>query len=72
MIEGFAREMPEDQMLEAILFGHKHIAEVVELIEELRDKAGLGRKELAAPGGAQPAHRGVPARSSAPSSASGS
>jgi polyribonucleotide nucleotidyltransferase len=45
MIEGFAREMPEEQMLEAILFCHKHIATVVEMIEELREKAGLGPKE---------------------------
>jgi polyribonucleotide nucleotidyltransferase len=44
MIEGFAREMPEDQMLEAILFGHKAIVEIVGMVEELRDKAGLGPK----------------------------
>jgi polyribonucleotide nucleotidyltransferase len=45
MIEGFAREMPEDQMLEAIMFAHKHVVEIVDLIEELRDKAELGKKE---------------------------
>jgi polyribonucleotide nucleotidyltransferase len=45
MIEGFAREMAEDQMLAAILFAHQHITEVVDLIEELREKAGLGKKE---------------------------
>ena len=45
MIEGFAREMPEAQMLEAILWGHKHIATIVEMIEELREKAGVGPKE---------------------------
>ncbi|HZY90228.1 MAG TPA: polyribonucleotide nucleotidyltransferase, partial [Gemmataceae bacterium] len=44
MIEGFAREMPEDQMLQAILFAHKHVVTVVEMIEELREKAGLGPK----------------------------
>ena len=44
MIEGFAREMPEDQMFDAIVFGHKAIAEVVDLVEELREKAGLGPK----------------------------
>jgi polyribonucleotide nucleotidyltransferase len=46
MIEGFAREMPEDQMLQAILWGHKHITTVVEMVEELREKAGLGPKKL--------------------------
>jgi polyribonucleotide nucleotidyltransferase len=45
MIEGFAREVPEEQMLEAILFCQKHIATVVEMVEELREKAGLGPKE---------------------------
>ncbi len=46
MIEGFAREMPEDQMLKAILWGHKHIVTVIEMIEELRQKVGLGPKQL--------------------------
>jgi polyribonucleotide nucleotidyltransferase len=46
MIEGFAREMPEDQMLQAILFAQRHIAEIVDMVEELRDKAGLGKKDL--------------------------
>jgi len=46
MIEGFAREMPEDQMLKAILWGHKHIITVIEMIEELRQKVGLGAKTL--------------------------
>ncbi len=44
MIEGFAREMPEDQMLEAILFGQKAIVEIVGMVEELRTKSGLGAK----------------------------
>jgi polyribonucleotide nucleotidyltransferase len=44
MIEGFAREMPEDQMLEAILFGQKAIVEIVGLVEELREKTGVGPK----------------------------
>jgi polyribonucleotide nucleotidyltransferase len=49
MIEGFAREMPEDEMLAAILFAHKHVVEIVDLIEELRQKAGLGAKVLPPP-----------------------
>jgi len=55
MIEGFAREMLEEQMVQSILFAHKHIVEVIELIEELREKAGLGKKELPAPTGPTPA-----------------
>src|SRR5262249_17100619 len=46
MIEGFAREMTEESMVGAILFAHKHIVQIIEMIEELRDKAGLGVKEL--------------------------
>ena len=40
MIEGFGREIPEDEMLEAILFAHTQIREIVGLIEELREKCG--------------------------------
>lgn len=46
MIEGFAKEMPEDQMLQAILFAHKNIQVIIELIEELRTKAGLPTKPV--------------------------
>ena len=46
MIEGFAREMSEENMLQAILFAHEHIRNIVDMIEELREKAGLGKKEL--------------------------
>jgi polyribonucleotide nucleotidyltransferase len=49
MIEGFAREMSEESMLQAILFAHKQIVTVVEMIEELRQVAGLGQKELPPP-----------------------
>jgi polyribonucleotide nucleotidyltransferase len=49
MIEGFAREMPEADMLEAILWGHKHIVTVIDMIEELREKAGLDKKSLPPP-----------------------
>lgn len=44
MIEGFAREMSEENMLQAILFGHKHIQDIVDMIEELRKTAGLAAK----------------------------
>lgn len=35
MIEGFARELPEDRMAEAISTAHQHITEVIGLVEEL-------------------------------------
>ena len=38
MIEGFAHEMPEDEMMEAIQYAHKIIREVIELQEELYNK----------------------------------
>ena len=59
-------------MLQAILAGHKYIVEIVDLIEELREKAGLGKKDLPPAAAPQPADRGVPQASSAPSSASAS
>src|SRR4051794_21806312 len=46
MIEGFAREMAEDTMLQAILYAHQQVVLVVDMIEELRQKAGLGAKTL--------------------------
>ncbi len=49
MIEGFAREMSEEEMLQAILFAHKHIVTVIEMVEELRQGSGLGKKELPPP-----------------------
>ena len=45
MIEGFSREMAEDQMLQAIMLGHEQIRKIIDLIEEFREKAGLGAKE---------------------------
>ncbi|QDT12104.1 polyribonucleotide nucleotidyltransferase [Planctomycetes bacterium K23_9] len=38
MIEGFAHEMPEDEMMEAIQYAHGVIREVIELQEELYAK----------------------------------
>ena len=40
MIEGFAREMPEDEMLAAINAAHEVIKQLCEMQEELREKAG--------------------------------
>ena len=41
MIEGFGQEIPEDKMVEAIMFGHREIVKLCELQEELVAKAGV-------------------------------
>lgn len=45
MIEGFAREMPEDQMAAAIAYAHTQVVAVIDLIEQLRSARGLPAKE---------------------------
>jgi len=53
MIEGFAREMPEDQMVEAIVTAHGYIRQICEMQEELAQKVGVVKKpfEAAPPDG---------------------
>lgn len=41
MIEGFAREMPEEEMEEALAFGHSIVREVCQMQVELRERAGV-------------------------------
>ena len=41
MIEGFAGQMPEDDMVEAVMFAHKTCAELCEMQEELCEKVGV-------------------------------
>jgi polyribonucleotide nucleotidyltransferase len=41
MIEGFADQMPEDQMVDAIMFAHRAIQEICQLQLELAEKAGV-------------------------------
>jgi polyribonucleotide nucleotidyltransferase len=55
MIEGFARELSEDNMIQAILFAHAHIVRIIDAIEALRSKAGLPLKELSPPPAPNPA-----------------
>ncbi|MFO0810430.1 MAG: polyribonucleotide nucleotidyltransferase [Gemmataceae bacterium] len=62
MIEGFAREMPEDQMLAAIEFAHDNIRKIVALIEKLRTEAGLSAKQLPEPKGPSDAYKAVKER----------
>ena len=49
MIEGFAREIPEDEMLEAIEFAHDVIKDVISLIQELADKTNIEKTPFEAP-----------------------
>ncbi len=49
MIEGFAREMPEDTMAEAIMAAHGFIRELCELQEELIAKVGTEKIVFEAP-----------------------
>lgn len=44
MIEGFAREMPEEQMAEAILFAHATIREIIDLQNEFAAKVNPVKK----------------------------
>jgi polyribonucleotide nucleotidyltransferase len=48
MIEGFAREMPENDMFEAILFGHAAIKEIIELQREFAQKIGVNKPAFTA------------------------
>ena len=49
MIEGFANEMPEDDMLKAIKFAHEAIRDVIDLMEELYEKVSPTKKEWTPP-----------------------
>lgn len=49
MIEGFAQEMPEDAMMEAIQFAHGIIREVIDLQEELYEKVNPTKTEYIPP-----------------------
>lgn len=46
MIEGGAKEVPESVCLEAILKGHEEVKKVCAIIEELRAKAGVPKREF--------------------------
>ncbi|MFO0918773.1 MAG: polyribonucleotide nucleotidyltransferase [Planctomycetaceae bacterium] len=47
MIEGFAHQLPEDQMADAIMFAHRAIIEICKLQDELVQK--LGKERTPAP-----------------------
>jgi polyribonucleotide nucleotidyltransferase len=46
MVEGSAKEVKEEEMLEAILFGHQSLKPVINLQKQLRKAAGLTTKEF--------------------------
>jgi polyribonucleotide nucleotidyltransferase len=46
MIEGFAREMPEDEMVDAIIFAHKGIKEICELQDEFVAQCTVEKQEF--------------------------
>ncbi|MEO1615338.1 MAG: polyribonucleotide nucleotidyltransferase [Planctomycetota bacterium] len=49
MIEGFANEMPEDQMIEAIQFAHDTIRDILGMMDELIEKVSPTKNEFVAP-----------------------
>jgi len=49
MIEGFAREYPEDLMIEAIIECHKHIRDICDLMDEFAKKVGVVKKVYEVP-----------------------
>ncbi|MEC7584199.1 MAG: polyribonucleotide nucleotidyltransferase [Planctomycetota bacterium] len=49
MVEGGAEEVSEETMLEALELAHETDKQIVELIEELREKVGKDEQEFAAP-----------------------
>jgi polyribonucleotide nucleotidyltransferase len=46
MVEGSAREVKEEEMLEAILFGHQSLKPVIDLQKQLREAVGVKAREF--------------------------
>ena len=49
MVESEAKELPEDVMLGAVVFGHQQMQAVIQAINEMVDEAGTGAWEWAPP-----------------------
>ncbi len=49
MVEGGAKEVPEEEVLDAILLAHEEIKKIVKVQEELREIAGKEKYEFIAP-----------------------
>jgi polyribonucleotide nucleotidyltransferase len=53
MVESEAKELPEEVMLGAVMFGHRHFQPVIEAIIRLAEKAAKEPRELALPDNAE-------------------
>ncbi|MBV9969261.1 MAG: polyribonucleotide nucleotidyltransferase [Xanthobacteraceae bacterium] len=53
MVESEAKELPEEVMLGAVMFGHRHFQPVIEAIIRLAEKAAKEPRELMAPENAE-------------------
>ncbi|HYC54846.1 MAG TPA: polyribonucleotide nucleotidyltransferase [Candidatus Binatia bacterium] len=49
MVEGGARQVPEDEVLEALYFGHEQIVPIIDMQEELRRLAGRPKRAYTTP-----------------------
>ncbi len=49
MIEGFAQELPESEMVDAILFAHGVIREIIGLMKQLADRCGVQKAPFTPP-----------------------
>jgi polyribonucleotide nucleotidyltransferase len=49
MVESEAKELPEQQMLEAVMFGHKHMQPVIQAIIKLAEKAAKDAWDIKIP-----------------------
>jgi polyribonucleotide nucleotidyltransferase len=49
MIEGFAEQLPEKEMGDAIMFAHEHVKTLCQLQEDLLKKAGISPPEIEPP-----------------------
>ncbi len=49
MIEGFGKQIPEEIMVDALMYGHEIIQEICDLQTELAEKAGIKKPEFAVP-----------------------
>src|SRR6202163_1012859 len=49
MVESEAKELPEEVMLGAVMFGHRHFQPVIEMIIRLAEKAAKEPRDLAVP-----------------------
>jgi len=49
MVEAGARGLPEEELLRAIEFGHRWVAKISQMVDELRAKAGVPKDKFVAP-----------------------